>query len=274
MINFLVMNKNDSFNETEKKSFWDSTIGTIAKITGFITAITALVIAIKPLLPSSNKEVDVKPPIENSNGQTPSGNPEKPSGNNGGKMDAVKGSIKVPPQPYVATSDDITTFLNAAKTGDVATLKLKLDAGINPDINAPGDPTTALINAIDNNKPEAVSILLDHNANCDSKVRGNSYPIIEASFWGYAEIVELLIQHKANLNIRKQDGSQISPLMFASIRGFKDVVKKLIDAGADINIKANNNWTALDFANASSSADKSQILAMLIAVGAHSGIGP
>lgn len=252
------MRNDDATNETVKRGFWDTTMGTVTKITAFITALTALIVAIKPWVSDSNQSTNAKPVVENTD-------PHK---------EFVVDTAKPTPESYVPTEADIAAFLNAAKTGDVAAMRLQLDAGIDPDINVTGDPTTALVYAIDNHKPEAVTLLLDHNANPDSKIRGVSYPIIEASFWGDAEIVGSLIRHKANLNIRKLDGSQITPLMFASIRGFKDVVQKLIDAGAEVNLKASNNATALDFAHASTSADKAQIIAMLLAVGSISGIGP
>jgi len=44
-------------NETdgnEKKSFWNTTLGTITKITALLTAITALVVAIRPFINSGN----------------------------------------------------------------------------------------------------------------------------------------------------------------------------------------------------------------------------
>ena len=149
-------------------------------------------------------------------------------------------------------------------------MKNDLDLGINVDITL-NDGGTALGNAVLNNKPEAVKILLEHNADPNIKLNGNSFPLIEASYGGYDDIVDLLIQHKANVNIRKLDGSGITPLMFACIRGNKDVVQKLINGNADPNLKSHQNSTALDYANELSSPVKEQVIATLNSVGALSG---
>jgi hypothetical protein len=253
------MTNENTSDEKENKSFWNTTIGTIAKITALLSAITGLVLAVKPLFNSSKQEpttIVVRDP------QSTGGNSNETS----------KELKSVPLAKYVPTANEITAFLDDAKTGNIDGLKSKLELGIEADINLIGDPTTALINAIDNNRSEAVKLLLENKANPNSKVRGNSYPIIEASFWGRTEIVKLLIQYKADVNIRKQDGSGITSLMFASINGHKDVVQALIDSGAEVDLKAVNNSTALDFANASASGLKGQIIAILNSVGAHSGL--
>jgi uncharacterized protein len=266
---FLFFKKNVMTNDSPRKdeqkpSFWNSAIGTITKITAFLAAITGFILAVKPFLNAEKgTESTIAPKTEGVNEVR----------TNNGKTDVADPANKpdYTSTKYVPTASDISAFLTAAKEGNVEALKAKLDLGIEADINLTGDPTTALINAVDNNKPEAAKILLEHRANPNAKVRGISYPIIEASFWGYTEIVSLLIQHKADLNIRKQDGSGITSLMFACINGHKDVVQKLIDSGAEVDISAINNSTALDFANASSSGSKGQIIAILNSVGAHSG---
>jgi ankyrin repeat protein len=247
------MTNENTSDEKENKSFWNTTIGTITKITALLSAITGLVLAVKPLFNSSKQEPTTVREPKNAGGNS-NGTPKE-----------------VPPTKYIPTANEITAFLDDAKTGNIDGLKSKLALGIEPDINLIGDPTTALINAIDNNRSEAVKLLLENKANPNNKVRGNSYPIIEASFWGRTEIVKMLIQYKADVNVRKQDGSGITSLMFASINGHKDVVQGLIDSGAEVDLKAVNNSTALDFANASANGIKGQIIAILNSVGAHSG---
>ena len=245
--------------EVVNKSFWNTTIGTIAKITALITAITGLILAVRPYIPNRNGQVD-----NNSTSQLIANPTTQPTEN----MEP-----KALPPKHNFTPPEIRDFLDAAAIGNVELLKQDLDLGINADTTLNNDPKTALILAVDNNKPAAAKILLENHADPNVKVRENSYLIIEASYVGQNEIVDLLIQHHADINKRKQDGSGLTALMFACIRGNKDIVKKLIDANGsvDVDAQSSNNSTALDYANELPSPIKEEILAILNSVGAKSG---
>ncbi|MDP4264301.1 MAG: hypothetical protein Q8941_17355 [Bacteroidota bacterium] len=51
------MTNDTSSGEKEKKSFWDTTTGTITKITALLTAITGLILAIKPYFKTSHNDL-------------------------------------------------------------------------------------------------------------------------------------------------------------------------------------------------------------------------
>ena len=258
--------ENEPSDSNKKRSFWDTTTGIIAKIAALIAAITGLVVAIRPLL-SSSKTADtttLSASVDPSAGQQNKDQNNNPGNGNDKKPD--------PETKFVPSTTDISSFLNAAKTGDLSTLQTYLDKGMDADASQNGDATTALVNAIDNNQPAAVKLLLDHHANNSVNIRGNSFPIIEAAFWGRAEIVSYLVETKPDLNVQKLDPGRMTALMFACVNGHKDVVGILIKNGADVNIKSSiNNATALDFANSSTSPNKPEILAALFAVGARVG---
>lgn len=246
---------NDSpYKENESKSFWNSTIGTITKITALLTAITGLILAVQPFLNSSKQETDS---IDH-RATTPT--------------TLITGDTNIsqtyPSKKYIPTLAEISAFLKAAEIGNIGGLKSELDLGISADITLNDDPSTALVNAVNNNKSEAVKLLLEHGANPDVKIKNGIYPIIEASSGGYTEIVELLIKYKVNVNIRKLDGSGITPLMFACIQGNKSIVQKLIEAGADPNTKSFQNSTALNYANEKASPLKEELIAILNSSGA------
>lgn len=243
----------------ESKTFWDTTLGVITKITALIAAITGLIVAVSPYFKSNN--------ISSINSTDSNFHSKIPENNNN---ILPKDTTNTPSKPHVFTPPEIRDFLDAATNGNVDVLKSDLDLGINVDITL-NDNITALRNAILNNKPEATKVLLTHNADPNIKVNGNSYLIIEASFGGYDEIVDLLIQHKADVNKRKQDGSGITPLMFACIQGHKEIVQKLINGNADPNLKSGQNSTALDYTNELPSPLKEQIITILNSVGALSG---
>jgi ankyrin repeat protein len=74
--------------------------------------------------------------------------------------------------------------------------------------------------------------------------------------------VAALISHGADVNARKGDGE--TPLMWASRWGHAKVVEALLDAGADKELKANSGgWkgkTALDMARRENKGDVVAIL--------------
>jgi len=67
-----------------------------------------------------------------------------------------------------------------------------------------------------------------------------------ASLNGYTEIVKLLADNGAELDLKSSDGS--SALIFASQNGNAEIVKVLLERGADPNLKDNKDKTALDYA--------------------------
>jgi uncharacterized protein len=241
------MPNDNPYEERENKSFWNSTMGTITKITALLTAITGLILAVKPLLQTNN------------NGPTPKETVYSPTG-----------TISITqPKSHSFTPPEIRDFLNASIDGNVSILEADLNLGINADITL-NDDRTALGNAVLNNKPEIVKILLQHKADPNIKINGNSYMLIEAAYGGYSEVADLLIRHNANVNCRKQDGSGITPLMFACIQGNVNIVQKLINANADPNLKSMQQSTALDYANELPSPKKEQVIDILNSVGALS----
>jgi len=64
-----------------------------------------------------------------------------------------------------------------------------------------------------------------------------------ASIWGRIDIIELLLDNGADLNIKDGDGN--TALIWASICGQTDVVRLLLDRGAKMNIQNNSGNTAL-----------------------------
>lgn len=79
-----------------------------------------------------------------------------------------------------------------------------------------------------------------------------------ASTSGDLSIARILVQHKANLDVR--DSTQKSVLMMAALNGHTSMVKLLLDKGATVGLKSVHNKTALDFAT---SFDHRQIIQLL-----------
>lgn len=87
-----------------------------------------------------------------------------------------------------------------------------------------------------NSKPEWVDAASDENIT----------PLIAASSEGHLEIVKMLVNAKANVNLKDKD--QTSALMAAAARGHTDIVEVLLEAGANVNEQNVDGHTALMFA--------------------------
>jgi ankyrin repeat protein len=57
-----------------------------------------------------------------------------------------------------------------------------------------------------------------------------------ASMRGYTELVDLLLQAGADVNVAPECGGGTA-LIYASINGYEEIVRLLLKAGADINAK-------------------------------------
>ena len=64
----------------------------------------------------------------------------------------------------------------------------------------------------------------------------------KACFKGHLNIVEILVQHNANINLKTSDGN--TALMLASWKGKSKVVKYLLEKNADYTLKNDKGQTA------------------------------
>jgi len=159
-----------------------------------------------------------------------------------------------------------TTLLHAATIGnDTETIRLALDSAA--DVNARNIPfgQTPLFYAAGNNNIAAVRLLVARGADVNAvssdgsfqKVKagtitlGSFTPLFMATPRGSAELVNLLLDAGARVNVRDVRG--MTPLLAAVASDHADpiVIKALIDRGADVNAKDPSGETALDWARKS-----------------------
>ncbi len=128
----------------------------------------------------------------------------------------------------------------AAFINNVSTIKLLLKYGANINQRTKQLKQTSLYSALLNKKFSAFYALLDAGAYHSYLSLNNAgvSPLIIASENGYEEVVDRLIQKKANLNI--QMNNQLSALYLAAQNGHTGVVKKLVQAHADVNVAYQN----------------------------------
>ena len=93
---------------------------------------------------------------------------------------------------------------------------------------------TPLYQAVFNNNLEIVNLLIEHGANVNLSKRYNECPLSNAAQFGYLPIVMTLIQHGANVN--NINSTQLtSPLYLAAQNNHLEVVIELVKAGANID---------------------------------------
>ena len=96
---------------------------------------------------------------------------------------------------------------------------------------------------------EIVKYLLSDEVNENASLtRGNNFsPLHAASMNGFTNIVELLIEKGANVNVQT-DPQKYAPIHSASFGGHLETIKVLVDNGADLNLRNYRNELPIDTA--------------------------
>ncbi|KAF3918681.1 Myosin-Va [Arthrobotrys entomopaga] len=103
--------------------------------------------------------------------------------------------------------------------------------------------------AASNGEPERVKKILNGEARAyidvDAVDEEGSSPLIYAACFGHEEVVVLLVNAGANVNL--QDSHKWSPLTWAMTNRHKGIAKILLEHGASSEIKTTSGGTAFDF---------------------------
>ena len=128
-------------------------------------------------------------------------------------------------------------LLHAAKSGETELAKLALEKGANPNVAGIyyGERTFPLIEATMKNNIELVRILIDSGADVNIQKRNGESPLADASCYDYYEIAKILLERGANPNIMAKGG--LSPL--TQVENV-EMVRLLLDHGANPNIPDND----------------------------------
>lgn len=171
---------------------------------------------------------------------------------------------------------------NAIYKRNTVMIKLLLEKGARP------GKGSILTTAVSMGDVGLVQMLLDRGASANSKSFGGVTPLQQAARNGNVDIIRLLIKKGAYVNKRSM-GQTNTPLIDAVSRGHVQAVRVLLDAKADVNIKntpkglgllsrmaRQRGKTALTIArqkysyttNPAKKRDYQQIVSMLVAAGA------
>jgi quinoprotein dehydrogenase-associated probable ABC transporter substrate-binding protein len=157
--------------------------------------------------------------------------------------------------PYKELPAPKETVSAKQRASQLARLKKSLADG--------GDPVEELNNAIVADDPERVRYLLAHGADVNVHFGDGYTPLVNATRFGFGDLVPLLLQHKADVNI--VDISHWTPLMYAAWTDSADLVKLFVSKGAKLETGDEDGLTPLGIATQNS---KAHAAAALITAGA------
>ncbi len=150
-------------------------------------------------------------------------------------------------------------FIHAVKNGDYETVNALLDSGVDIDISESQSSNTALIWAALKGYIEIVNLLIERKADVNNVDEHGYTALMWACYNGRADIVLALVAANADIDMADEDGS--TALMIASCYGRTNIAELLIEKGANRNIKDNNGYTAIIHASKSGA---SKIVYLLI----------
>lgn len=165
----------------------------------------------------------------------------------------VEALINAGTDPEAMVGRNMTPLMLAVLNARASTLELMLRLGANPDAPAPeGDRSwgSLLLLAIKNGLHEKARTLIDMGADCERNVIDTYHDVPgsalhHAARFGDRRLVSYLLVKGADADSLT---GGFTPLFMAAKWGRLEVVELLIQWGADINIECANGWTALDAA--------------------------
>ena len=153
------------------------------------------------------------------------------------------------PQKVIVIQPSDISFFQAAREGNIETVKQHIAAGT--DVNAAGGyaERTPLHEAAYNGHKEIAELLISNGADVNAKDKDSWIPMHMAAIYsgGHKQIIELMIAEGVDVNAKGRGGA--TALQGAASRGHIKIVEFLIGKGANVNTKATRRGytlTALD----------------------------
>lgn len=137
-------------------------------------------------------------------------------------------------------------LLNAVKAGRSYEVKSLLKKGADVNIRDKEKSDTPLIIAALHGRVDIVQLLLEYDANVNTKQEDGMTALMMAAMKGHVGILQLLIFKGAD--VEAKDGEGVTALMWAAAGGHIGVVVTLLDKDVDTKVKDDKGRTALEWA--------------------------
>ncbi|XP_066429960.1 ankyrin-2 isoform X9 [Eleutherodactylus coqui] len=152
------------------------------------------------------------------------------------------GGMSPPMPPRIRQSDSNTSFLKAARSGNLDKVLEYLKGGV--DINTCNqNGLNALHLAAKEGHLYLVQELLERGSSVDSATKKGNTALHIASLAGQVEVVKTLVKQGANINAQSQNG--FTPLYMAAQENHLEVVKYLLENGANQSTATEDGFTPL-----------------------------
>ncbi|XP_040467705.1 ankyrin repeat and SOCS box protein 3 isoform X1 [Falco naumanni] len=131
----------------------------------------------------------------------------------------------------------------SARYGSLESVRVLLEAGADPN-EVTTEATTPLFLAVENGHADIVNLLLQHGANVKGPHCWSGWNSLhQASFQGCTEIMKILLEKGASKECKDDFG--ITPLFVAAQYGKLESLRLLVSHGADVNSQAKDKATPL-----------------------------
>lgn len=114
------------------------------------------------------------------------------------------------------------TLVGAARTGDTRSIQTLLAHGADPNQTWGVNGWTPLMHAIHKNQKASVEALLAGGADVNARARKGATALLMAAGYGYADIVQVLLNHGADPYAETSDGNSA---LAAAVSGVPDIDK-------------------------------------------------
>ena len=131
----------------------------------------------------------------------------------------------------------ISPLMLAAMNGHVAAVRTLLEMGSDINAQIETNRNTALTLACFQGRHEVVQLLLEKKANVEHRAKTGLTPLMEAASGGYVEVGRVLIDYGADVNAPPVPSSRDTALTIASDKGHVDFVEVLLLRGAQADVK-------------------------------------
>lgn len=152
--------------------------------------------------------------------------------------------------PGLVEGDSRKELKRAIENVETETIHMLLQYEFDADQTTSCDGMSLLAFASYHRQSGFVRFLWDNGADVNASTSRFLYPtaLLAASAWGRQEIVQLLLDKGADVNV--QGGDDGTALQAASSHGHREIVQSLLDKGADVNAQGGRYGTALQAASA------------------------